>query len=161
MHITMNIKNPIEESLFKKRVTSTIKKLILIMVIATLSACGSSGGGITIQEVAPPPGSSPETSALLTWDAPTTNTDGSCIIDHGGYNVYYSEDSFSLANLIRNANASCIDTGVDTGTGCGNIYECTYTVSSLTTGTWHFAVTAYDNHGNESELSNVLNKDIL
>ena len=96
-------------------------------------------------------------SAVLTWDAPTTNDDidNSCITDHGGYNVYYGEDSANLANLIRNADATCTDTGLDAGTGCGNIFQCTYTVSSLTNGTWYFAVTSYDLAGNESEHSNV------
>ncbi len=139
-----------------KSVTFVIKKSALIMIITALVGCGGSGG-VTVREVDPPPASSPDTSAVLTWDAPTTNDDidNSCITDHGGYNVYYGEDSANLANLIRNADATCTDTGLDAGTGCGNIFQCTYTVSSLTNGTWYFAVTAYDLAGNESGHSSI------
>lgn len=60
---------------------------------------------------------------------------------------------------IRNAEDTC-DTEVDAGTSCGPIYQCTYTVSSLTTGTWYFAVTSEDLAGNESEASNIADKVI-
>jgi len=158
----MNVKYAIKRFLLKKVFNFVTKKLLFTVLIAILPACGSSGGGITVQEVGAPPDSSPETSAVLTWDAPTTNDDinNSCITDHAGYNVYYGEESTNLANLIRNADAKCEDTGVDAVTGCATIYVCTYTVSSLTTGTWYFAVTSFDVAGNESEYSNEVWKEI-
>lgn len=131
-----------------------------------LTGCGDSGEisvniqDVDIQDVPAPPPSSPETSAILTWNASTQNADSTtCVTDHDGYNIYYGTDSINLVNRISDATVDCFDTEVETD--CGNIHECTYTVSSLTTGSWYFGVTSIDAYGNESDLSNIDSKDIL
>jgi Fibronectin type III domain len=72
----------------------------------------------------------------LSWDAPTTNTDGSPITDLAGYKVYYSQ---------AGGNFSSVDVGKVT----------TYTLSGLQDGkTYFFVTTAYDTTGQESGFSN-------
>ncbi len=81
-------------------------------------------------------------TATLTWEAPTTNTDGSTITDLAGYYVYK---------------------GLTSGT-----YEMSWDVGNVTTymtpdlpdGTHYFVVTAYDTSANESAYSNEVDKEI-
>lgn len=139
----------------------SLLKIFLLIAFLVLVGCGSAGDtSLNIQNVPPPPPSSPETSAILTWNSSTQNTDDSCTTDHGSYNVYYGTSSNNLINKISNAIVTCTDTMLDEGNECENIYECTYTVSSLTSGTWHFAVTSSDLAGNESEYSETGDKVI-
>lgn len=78
----------------------------------------------------------------LTWDSPTTNADGTPLEDLAGYKIYYG---ISEGNYTASIDA-------------GNVT--TYTVSNLSSGTYYFAVTAYDISGNESGYSNEANKVI-
>jgi hypothetical protein len=81
--------------------------------------------------------------ASLSWDPPTTNTDGSPLTDLNGYIVYYGTESGNYSQSIDVGNVT------------------TYTVINLTPGTtYYFAVTAYDTSGNESAYSNEVNKVI-
>lgn len=77
----------------------------------------------------------------LTWEAPTTNVDGSPITDLGGYRIYYSQV------LGTYTDADSRDVGNVTSVNIQN------TVGSLK-GQWCFVVTAVDIAGNESEFSN-------
>ena len=82
-------------------------------------------------------------SATLSWDAPTTNSDGTPLTDLAGYKIYYGTDSANYTEII--------DTGNTTS----------YQVNNLTDGlTYYFAVTAYDTSGNESAFSNEVSKTI-
>jgi hypothetical protein len=76
-----------------------------------------------------------DTSVILSWDEPTTNSDGSQLTDLAGYKVYYGTSSHNYSYSI--------DIGVTTGAA----------ISSLSLETWCFAVTAYDTSGNESDYS--------
>ena len=104
-------------------------------------------------------------TATLTWDAPTTSEDASCLTDLRGYKVYYSTSSMSYASYfsvdVGSPSLSCVDTGIPSGTGCGNIKTCTYTTPDLTDGIWYFVVTANDFSGNESTSSNEASKTIV
>jgi hypothetical protein len=81
--------------------------------------------------------------ATLSWDAPTTNADGTPLTDLAGYKVYYG-----TASGIYSQNKDV-----------GNVT--TYTVTNLTDGlTYYFAVTAYDTSMNESGYSNEVSKTI-
>jgi Putative Ig domain len=90
--------------------------------------------------------SQPATSgtATLTWIAPTTNTDGSALTDLAGYHIYYGTSPSALSTVIDIANPATT----------------TYTIASLTSGTWYFAVNAYTTSGLESSLSNTGSKSI-
>lgn len=81
--------------------------------------------------------------ATLSWDAPTTNKDGSPLIDLAGYKVYYGTTSRNYSQNIDVGNVT------------------TYKVTNLTEGlTYYFAVTAYDTSRNESNYSNEASKTI-
>lgn len=99
----------------------------------------------------------------LSWYVPTTNVDGTCLTDLQGYNVYYGVSSGIYGYVdsldITNPDLICIDTWVDAGTGCGNIKDCTYTITNLNYGTWFLSLTTYDTSGNESGYSSEISKN--
>jgi Divergent InlB B-repeat domain len=78
----------------------------------------------------------------LSWDSPSTNTDGTPLTDLSGYKVYYGTTTRSYTQTIDVGNTN------------------TYTVSNLSDGTYYFAVTASNMSGNESVYSNEVNKTI-
>ncbi len=83
-------------------------------------------------------------SAVVSWTAPTQNTDGSPLTDLAGYRIAYGRSSTNLDLSASVTNASLSS----------------YTVESLSTGQWFFAVYAVNTAGTESETSNVATKTI-
>jgi hypothetical protein len=83
-------------------------------------------------------------SAILTWQPPALNSDGTPLTDLAAFKVYWgaTEGTYSQSTKISNATAR------------------TYTVSGLTKGTWYFVVTALNAQGLESPYSNVWSKTI-
>ena len=78
----------------------------------------------------------------LSWDAPTTNVDGTPLTDLAGYKIYHG-----------------IVSGVyDSPTDVHNVT--TITLQNFCEGTHYFVATAYDTSGNESGYSNEVNKVI-
>ena len=94
----------------------------------------------------------PPNSAVLEWDAPTTNEDGMPLSDLAGYRAYYSNTSGSYSEMV--------DAGMPYCESSGGVATCTYVIESLLPGTWYFAVTAYDTSDNESAFSNEVSKII-
>ncbi len=119
--------------------------LALAAIVLTAAGCGGGGGGgssssSSIGIGTPESGSSlnaqaSSQSVTLTWESPTTNSDGSALTDLSGYKVYYGTSTGNYAY------------SVDVGSTAGA------SISSLSAGTWCFAVTAYDTSGNESDYS--------
>lgn len=104
-------------------------------------------------------------SVTLAWETPTTYADSkTCYNDPGGFKVYIAPSSAGyndpgiFDNTIKvpidSPELSCINTGLDSGTGCGNIIECTYTVENLMPGTWQVTLTTYNLMFVESDFSN-------
>jgi hypothetical protein len=91
-------------------------------------------------QAAPPTG-----TATVTWTPPTTNTDDSQLTDLLGFRVYYGTNANSLTQ---------------TSPPIDNAAAVEYTVNSLASGTWYFAVKAYNAARVESDLSNVSSKVI-
>jgi hypothetical protein len=83
-------------------------------------------------------------SATLSWSAPTQNTDGSAISNLSGYRIYYGTSAASLGTRIQVSNP-----GIST-----------YVVDNLQSGTWYFAVSAYNSAGVEGARSTVGSKAI-
>jgi hypothetical protein len=83
-------------------------------------------------------------SATLTWSAPVANTDGSALSDLSGYRIYYGTNASSLGSMIQVSNPGIT----------------TYVVDNLTSGTWYFAVSAYNASGAESDRSTIGSKAI-
>ena len=104
-----------------------------IFPLFALSACGAD---VTVKE------STTSGSVTLTWSVPTANADETALTDLAGYKVYYGTASESYTTPIDAGNVT------------------TYTVTGLSTGTYYFAVTAYNSTGDESGFSNEASKII-
>jgi hypothetical protein len=80
-------------------------------------------------------------SAVLLWNQPTKNTDGTLLTDLQGYKIYQGS---ATNNLKAVANVA--------------VNQMNYTATGLAQGTYYFAVSAYNRDGAESPLSNVASK---
>ena len=83
-------------------------------------------------------------SATLTWAAPTDNTDGSPITGLAGFRIYYGTSETAMTQIIDVPSATTT----------------TYAIEQLDSGTYYFAVTAYNTDGVESAQSNIGSKTI-
>jgi hypothetical protein len=80
--------------------------------------------------------------ATLSWNAPSTNEDGTPLTDLAGYKIYYGNTSGTYTKSLDVGNVT------------------TYTISSLQTGTYYFVATAYNTAKFESAYSNEVSKNI-
>lgn len=83
-------------------------------------------------------------SAQLQWTAPTANTDGSALTTLAGYRISYGLSPASLANPIQIASPTTNS----------------YIVGNLDAGTWYFGVRAYTSTDAQSDLSNIVSKNV-
>ena len=80
-------------------------------------------------------------TATLNWDIPTTNTDGTALTDLAGFKVYYGATTNIYTSVVTVPSPTT------------NHY-----IMTLSTGTYYFAVTAYNTSGSESDFSNEIVK---
>jgi hypothetical protein len=125
-------------------------KLILTvgLVAALLAGCnnndsmvqgaGSSGATSSATSV------STSNSATLSWEAPTTDTNGAALTNLGGYRIYYGSSETGLTQLVS----------------LNSVGTQTYVIDNLTPGTWFFAIRAVTQSGVESAMSDVVSKTI-
>jgi len=85
-------------------------------------------------------------SATLSWEAPTTNEDGSPLTDLAGYRIYWGQSPGSYSNDVIVMNPGLTTYGVD------NLTRTT---------TYYFAVKARNSNDVESTFSNEASKLIL
>lgn len=142
--------------------------MILAFGVLT-AACGGGGGGSSGGNLGSGGGgggsSDPVTggnhggpvgkgTALVTWDGPTRNVDGSCLSDlesfrisygdaPGNYNSYQTLDAESLSSIVSGEDGDC-----------GEVRSYTYMLDDLGEATWYIAVQAVDKAGRLSEYSN-------
>jgi hypothetical protein len=83
-------------------------------------------------------------SATLIWSAPTENADGTPVTGLAGYRVHFGTNGSALTQLIEVSGAA----------------STTVVVSGLSSGTYYFAVSAYNSLGNESAFSNIATKTL-
>jgi hypothetical protein len=83
-------------------------------------------------------------SATLSWQPPTSNTDGSPLTNLAGYVVRYGTSLSKLTTEVRVSNPGLT----------------TYVVSELEPATWYFQVSAYNSSGVESAPSATASKTI-
>ena len=86
----------------------------------------------------------PTGTAQLSWNAPTTRTDGSPFENLAGYRIKYGMSPDELPCLIEIRDPKVT----------------TWKVTGLSPGTWYFAVASFDSGFVESELSGVVSKRI-
>jgi hypothetical protein len=84
-------------------------------------------------------------SAMLTWNPPTQNTDGSALTNLAGYKVYWGTSQSNYTNSVTISNPGLSS----------------YVVDQLTPATWYFALTAVNSSGAESSFSNIASKQVL
>jgi hypothetical protein len=111
---------------------AALSLFVLTIIAPLLSGCP----GVQVD------GSSAAGSALLSWNAPSLDTDGSPVTGLAGFHVYAGTDA---ANLSLRGGVSDAETT-------------TFEVSGLGPGTYYFAVTAYNQYGEESAKSNIGSK---
>jgi fibronectin type III domain protein len=83
-------------------------------------------------------------SATVHWTPPLANTNGSTITNLAGYVISYGTNSKALGTTVKLTNPGLTS----------------YMISGLTTGTYYFAVSAYNSAGQTSSLSNLASKAI-
>lgn len=83
-------------------------------------------------------------SATLSWNAPTTRTDGSPLTNLAGYLLRYGNSSGNYPNTITIDNPGLTS----------------YVVDNLASGTWYFVLAAYDTDGFESSNTSPVSKTI-
>jgi hypothetical protein len=82
-------------------------------------------------------------SAVLSWTAPTENTDGTSLA-LSGYKILYGTSPTALTQSVSLSNPSLT----------------TYTVPNLSSGTWYFAIVSLDSSGSQSVPTNVASATI-
>jgi hypothetical protein len=121
---------------------------LLLLALAGPAACGTSEPEQAPVEtdclgrpVAVP---APTGTAQLSWEAPTTRTDGSPFDDLAGYRINYGvmPDQLPCQIEIRDPQVT------------------TWQVTALSPGIWYFAVASFDSGFVESELSGVVSKRV-
>ena len=115
---------------------------VWVAVAALLSGCIDPGPGSTHAPTASP--SSAGGAATISWEAPTTNTDGTPLTDLAGYRIYYGSSPDKLGHSVQ----------------IKTIGLQTYVIDDLQSGTWYFAVMAVASDGSESGLSDIVSKTI-
>ncbi len=111
-----------------RRLVTAVATLTLLLTLVGCGGGGAGGGG---------GGGLVVGSASISWIAPITNTDDSILEDLAGYKLYYgtSSGSYTISVDVGNVESSLV-MGLTSGT------------------TYYFAVTAYNQIGNESGYSN-------
>jgi Fibronectin type III domain len=124
-----------------------IKKLIVLgaWIAAASIVSGCNDPGSTSGSANAPSGvSGGSRAATLSWEAPTSNTNGSALTDLTGYRIYYGSSPEDLSQTVQ----------------ISSVGLQTYVIDNLEPGTWYFAVMALAANGGESALSDIVTKTI-
>lgn len=108
--------------------------VVLLLGAATNGCAGSASTG----------NASGSSSVTLSWDAPTSNVDGSALGHLAGYKIYYGTSSGRYSRNITIKNPRTL----------------TYTFNYLPANTYYFVVVAYSTSLNESAYSNEVSKTV-
>jgi ABC-type oligopeptide transport system substrate-binding subunit len=117
---------------------------VLVLAAFALVGCHQDPTGVATVPVGPSATNKGTSTATLSWQAPTTNTDGAALTDLSGYRIYYGMNADDRTQTVQL-----------TGLGLQ-----TYVIDDLGTGTWYFAIRAVTSTGAESALSDIVSKTI-
>jgi hypothetical protein len=125
---------------------SLLRQVLVIAAAALLvSACNDQGSTTSSQSSSASSSvSTVSTTATLSWEAPTANTNGSALTNLAGYKIYYGGSPSKMTDSVQIKSV-----GVQT-----------YVIDNLSAGTWYFAIMAVTSAGTESALSNVVSLTI-
>jgi hypothetical protein len=119
--------------------------LLAAFLAGILPGCNdATGPTAAATNAAVPSASSNSGTATLSWEAPTSNTNGTPLTDLNGYRIYYGSNASELSQSVQITSA-----GIQT-----------YVIDSLPAGTWYFAIMAVTSAGTESALSNIVSQTI-
>jgi len=110
----------------------------------TSSALGATAAGATATGATATPNAAGTGAATLSWTTVSASTNGAPLTDLAGYKVYYGTSANDMSTVVVVA-----DPGATS-----------YLLTSLSSGTWYFAVAAYTGSGTQGLLSNVASKTI-
>jgi hypothetical protein len=102
-------------------------------------AGGSASQSTTVSVTPPTTG-----TATLSWEAPTSNTNGTALTPLTGYTIYYGTSQNSMTHSVVVSGASTT----------------AYEITGLASGTWYFAIAANAADGTQSAMSNIGSKTI-
>jgi hypothetical protein len=114
-----------------------------VLVLGLLAGCNDPGTGPASSGNAPAV-TSGSGGVTLSWDAPTSNTNGTPLTNLAGYRIYYGYSPTDLSQTV-----SITGVGIQT-----------YVLDDLPSGVWYFAIVAINSSGDESALSNIVQKTI-
>jgi hypothetical protein len=114
---------------------------LFVLLFLTLPSCGG-GGGSSSSTSGSNPSEGTASSITLSWETPVSLVDGKPLADLSGFNIYYGKSPLDYSEM----------------TDVGNVR--TYTLQNMPTGTYYFAITAYDPAGNETDFSSEVNKTV-
>ena len=117
---------------------------VLVLAACVLAGCHEDPTGVSTVSAGTSATNKGTGMATLSWQAPTTSTDGAALTDLSGYRIYYGMNADDLTQTVQL-----------TGLGLQ-----TYVIDDLGSGTWYFAVKAVTSAGAESALSEIVSKTI-
>lgn len=117
---------------------------VLVLAASVLVGCHQDPAGVSTVSMGTSATNKGTGTATLSWQAPTSNTDGAALTDLSGYRIYYSMNPDDLTQTVQL-----------TGLGLQ-----TYVIDDLGTGTWYFAIRAVTSAGVESAFSDIVSKTI-
>jgi len=117
---------------------------VLVLAASVLVGCHQDPTGLSTVPAGTSATNQGSGMATLSWQAPTTDTNGAPLTDLAGYRIYYGTSATDLSDTIQ-----LTSVGLQT-----------YVIQNLASGTWYFAVTAVASTGVESTLSVVVSKTI-
>ena len=125
---------------YRGGIALTLCKYSLCLVAIAFAAGWASGCSSSTSRKMPPSTG----TAALAWTRPTTNTNGSPLLNLAGYRIHYGSRPDALSQSIA-------------------VYDpaaTSYTLRGLPSGTWYFAMSAFTNAGTSSTWSTVVSKTI-
>ena len=117
---------------------------VLVLAACVLAGCHQDPTGVSTVSAGTSATNKGSGTATLSWQAPTTNTDGAALTDLAGYRIYYGMNADDLTQTVQ-----LTSVGLQT-----------YVIDDLGSGTWYFAIKAVTGTGVESGLSDVVSKTI-
>ena len=117
----------------------------LAIFVSLLTGCNDPTGTSPATAQSAATSGSGNTSATLSWEAPTTNTNGTALTNLAGYRIYYGSSATDLSQKVQ----------------LNGVGVQTYVFDNLQAGTWYFAVMAVTSAGVESALSNKVSATIM